>query len=704
MPLRPAPRTRQEGITLNTSLAPTAGQLAETRRARWHQDAQPLLTADTLREWIGTHGLVLYTPRPQFSAIPAASFAEVILGDAVPAPTLEQLQQPRALLARLIAEDSVVPLHLIGSPTGAGSEMPDFLASPALLPYIYTLRGDKTWKQPPVTSGASKVSPLALASFKLLTEKGRMTASELANELGNEVTEAAALRALTELWEHLRVLPVLQADGSATLWELTATRYTKQIKSGVNAGLPTALSALISLYLSQAILPTEEDVEVFLSPLASRSRLREVVRALTAARQLETVVIDGKTHLYVSGELPVFAPVAEPVPDDVDAHVVTTEGDASAAPAERIGKFVPSARKPFERREREDRPRRDDRGERRPPRRDSGSERERRPFRRDEQKPRFSADRPRPDFSRPWDEEKRERAARPARSFDGSAEERRSPRPRPDREGKPFVRRERDQRGERPAVRREDNRGERPAFRRDDNRGERPAFRRDESRGDRPALRRDDSRGDRPAFRRDDNRGERPAFRKDDSRGPRPPFRRDEGRGERPAFRKDDSRGPRPPFRKFDAPRGQFSKPRPEGTGFWEDRGTGEERPRRTSESKRPFSSGKSFGGGKKFGGSRPPFGDRPSGERKTFSGKKPFASRGEGSPERPKRFRTEGESAGAKRKPFTKSSGSAGRNQKSFSGKPAGKGGPFDKFMGNKKPFGKRGAPARKPREKPEE
>jgi len=672
---------------LNTSFAPTAGQLAETRRARWHHDAQPLLTTETLREWIGAQGLVLYTPRPQFSSIPVPTFAEVILGEAVPAPTLEQLEQPRALLARLIAEDSVVPLHLIGSPTGAGSEIPDFLASPALLPYIYTLRGDKTWKQPPVTSGAGKVSPLALASFKLITEKGRMTAAELANELGNEVTEAAALRALTELWEHLRVLPVLQADGSPTLWELTSTRYTKQIKSGVNAGLPAALSAFISLYLSQAILPTEEDVEVFLSPLASRSRIREVVNALTTARQLETVVIDGKTHLYISGELPVFAPVVEPAPDDIDAHVVTTEGDGAASPAERIGKFVPSARKPFERRER------DDRGDRRPPRRDSGAERERRPFRRDDQKPRFSADRPaartsdssRPDFTRPWDEEKRARAPRHAPTFEGSSHDRRSPRP--EREGRPFPRRDQDQRG------RDDNRGPRRTFRKDNSRAPRPAFRKDDSRGPRPAFRRDDSRGERPAFRGDDGRAERPAFRKEDSRGPRPAFRRDEGRSERP------------PFRKFDAPRsGKFSKPRPEGAGFREDRGTGQERPRRTSDSKRPFSPSKSFGGGKKFSSSRPPLGDRPAGERRSFSGSKPFSPRSEGASERPKRFRSEGDSDAAKRKPFTKSPAKGGQKEKNFSGKPSGKGGPFAKFMGNKKPFGKRGAPARKPRERSEE
>jgi hypothetical protein len=618
---------------------------------------------ETLRDWIVANGLALYTPRPQLSSTPAPSFAEVVLGEAVPSPTLEQLQQPRTLLARLIAEGAVIPLHLFGSPTGAGSETPDFLASPAVLPYIFTLRGDKTWKQPPVTSGAAKVSPLALASFRLLTDKGRMTAPELANELGNEVTEAAALRALTELWEHLRVLPVLQADGTATLWELTTTRYTKQIKSGVNAGLPTALSALISLYLSQAILPTEEDIEVFLSPLASRSRIREVVRALIAARQLDAVVIDGKSCFYVAGELPVFAPVAEPVPDDVDAFVVTTDGDTKT---ERIGKFVPSSRKPFEKHDREGRPRREAQGDRRPPRRDGSFERERRPFRRDEQKPRFSPDRPRtdqprqdrprPDFTRPWDEEKREREARRPRSFERSSEERRSPRPRPDRE-------------------------DRPPFRRDQNQGGQ------------------DRRGDRPTFRRDDSRGERPAFRKDHAPG------------ERPAFRRDNSRGERPAFRKFDAPRGKFSKPRSEGSSssFREERGRGEERPRRSTDSKRPFSPGKPFSGGKKFSDRKPSFGDRPSGERRSFTGRKPFAAGGEGTSERPKRFRPEGGPDAAKRKPFNKPAGKFSKKSPSFSGKPSsGKpprnAGPFDKFKGNKKPFGKRGAPARKPREKPEE
>ena len=236
----------RKGNTLSNSGTPTAGQLAASRLSQWHQDAQPILTTNMLRDWLNASGLVLFTPRQQQLPAPAPTFAEVVLGAANAAPTLAELEQPKLLLARLIADGGAIPLNLLGSPSGAGTETPDFIVSPLAFSYIFTLRGDKTWKQPPVTSGAGKVSPLALATYNLIVAKGQLAAAELANELGNEVTETAALRALTELWQHLRVLPIPQADGTATLWELATTRYTKQIKAGINAGQPTALSALIS--------------------------------------------------------------------------------------------------------------------------------------------------------------------------------------------------------------------------------------------------------------------------------------------------------------------------------------------------------------------------------------------------------------------------------------------------------------------------
>lgn len=632
---------------MNTSIVPTASQLAATRLALWHHDEQPLFTLDLLREWVNTCGLVLYSPRPHLAA-PAPTFVEAVLGSAKPSPTLQELEQPRILSARLIAEGAVIPLHLSGSPTGAGTETPDFLASAAVLSYIFTLRGDKAWKQPPVTSGAAKVSPLALATYNLLASKGRLTVTELASELANEVTEAATLRALTELWGHLRVLPVLQGDGSATLWELTTTRYSRQIKAGVNAGVPTALSALISLYLGQALLPLEEDVEIFLSPLAARSRIREVVRALIAARQLDSLVIDGKSRLYITDELPVFAPVPELAPAEGGTEAASLQDGAEVAA--RISKFAPSSRPPFEKRGREkqfvsEKDTKKTGTDRRPSRPRSDFERERRPFRRDgERRPveRSGEDRPsRPNFTRPWEEEKRDRATR-----------------------RPFSREDRGGEGFRPARPRFDREDKRSSF------GSRPF-----SGGPSGNRGRSDFK-DKPTFRRDkQDRPPRP--RGDFSDKPRFSRERDVEGGS------EQGRRSAPPFRKFDTPRERFRKPRPETQGF--DRAAkaegSETRPRRSFGPKKPFPSEKSFGdkrsfGPKKsFGGGRP---ERASGEFKRFnSGESKFAKKSFGKP--------------------------AGRPANKPDRAPA-DGRPFDKFKSKPKTFKKRSAPPRKGKSNPEE
>ena len=241
---------------------PTAAQLAETRQRQWHQQGEALLTMENLRSWINTAGLVLFVPRPQIVA-PAPSLVEAVLGEPVATPTIEQTTEARSLLARLVAEGLAVPLNLLGAGAGtvhagAPGDTPDFVASTAVFSYVFTLRGDKAWKQPPTTSGAFKVSPLALATHEALSQRGPLSAYDLTTEVGKEVTEAAVLRALGELWTHLRVLPLAQAGENATLWELTGARFTKQMKAGANAGQPSALSALISLYLGQAVVASED--------------------------------------------------------------------------------------------------------------------------------------------------------------------------------------------------------------------------------------------------------------------------------------------------------------------------------------------------------------------------------------------------------------------------------------------------------------
>jgi 23S rRNA pseudouridine2605 synthase len=295
-------------------------QLGAARATAWRQTGDPIVTLEAARDWINERGVVLFAPRASQLQAPAPSLVEATLGMANAAPTMAETEIARGLVSRLVGEGLALPLNLLSVP----GDSPDFVVSAQVFSYIFTMRGDKAWKQPPSTSGAVKVSPLGLRVYEVLTERGPMSAGELAQELGREVTEAAILRSLSELWSQLRVLPLLSQGEGSTLWELTSRRFTKAIKAGANAGQPTALSALVSLYLSQVLMATEEEITTFLSPLTARSRVREVLHALLGARQLETVALEGKTLLHIPGTLQMFGAVA-----GEEAAVI--EGEAVAA-------------------------------------------------------------------------------------------------------------------------------------------------------------------------------------------------------------------------------------------------------------------------------------------------------------------------------------------------------------------------------------
>jgi 23S rRNA pseudouridine2605 synthase len=296
-------------------------QLEAARASAWKQTGEPLLTLEATRDWVNERGLVLFAPRAQQLPAPAPSLVEATLGVAKSAPTLAETEVARGLVARLVGEGLALPLNLLGVP----GDSPDFVVSAQVFSYIFTMRGDKAWKLPPSTSGAVKVSPLGLKVYEVLAARGPVTAAELAQELGREVTEAAILRSLTELWSQLRVIPLLAQGEGSTLWELTSRRFTKAIKAGANAGQPTALSALVSLYLAQVFVATEEEVTTFLSPLTARSRVREVLHALVGARQLETVVLEGRTLLHIPGTLPAFGEVAADEPAEGEEPVAVVE-------------------------------------------------------------------------------------------------------------------------------------------------------------------------------------------------------------------------------------------------------------------------------------------------------------------------------------------------------------------------------------------
>ena len=280
----------------------TAEQLEASRAERMRQNGHGTLTLEDARTWIEETGFCLFLPRRQYSASVAPSFVEAVAGQRNATPDPKDILLAEELLVRLETDGVAVRLNLLGQ----AGEQPDFVVAAWVLPYVYALRGDRDWRRSPQLTGSRQVSQLAVQAYKLL-EQGDQTISKLTHELGREVTEAAVLRAITELWQQLRIIPVISAPGQSAQWQLLRQRYQKAIAEGASTSQVTAISVLASIYLQAVIAASMEEVEIFLAPLTARSKVREVLRGLVATRQVHTLSLGHAPHFYVAGTLPEFA-------------------------------------------------------------------------------------------------------------------------------------------------------------------------------------------------------------------------------------------------------------------------------------------------------------------------------------------------------------------------------------------------------------
>jgi hypothetical protein len=280
----------------------TSEQLESSRSERMRLDGHGALTLEDARTWIEETGLCLFLPKRQYSSSIAPSFVEAVAGKRDATPDREIVALAEELLVRLETDGVAVRLNLLGLP----GEAPDFVVASWVLPYVYALRGDRDWRRTPQLTGSRQVSQLAIEAYKLL-EAGDTTLAKLTHALGREVTEAAVLRAITELWQQLRIIPVVSAPGQAAQWQLLRLRFQKAIAEGASTSQVTAISVLASIYLQAVIAAGMEEVELFLAPLTARSKVREVLRGLVATRQVHTISLGHAPLFYVAGTLPEFA-------------------------------------------------------------------------------------------------------------------------------------------------------------------------------------------------------------------------------------------------------------------------------------------------------------------------------------------------------------------------------------------------------------
>jgi 23S rRNA pseudouridine2605 synthase len=286
-------------------LSLTVEQLEAARAERMRQNGHGAITIEDVRTWIEETGLCIFLPRSAQAGYTAPTFVEAVAGQRTTEPTLELIATAESLLVRLEAEGVAVRLNLAGQPHNQSGDQPDYVVASWVLPYIYALRGDRDWRRSPQLTGSRQVSQLAVLAAKQL-DSANMNASQIRDALGREVTETAVLRALHELWKQLRIIPVVPEVGKPALWQPLRQRFQKAIAEGASTSQVTAISVLASIYLQAVIAASMEDVELFLSPLTSRSKIREVVRGLAATRQVHTTAMGHAPMFYVAGTLPEF--------------------------------------------------------------------------------------------------------------------------------------------------------------------------------------------------------------------------------------------------------------------------------------------------------------------------------------------------------------------------------------------------------------
>jgi hypothetical protein len=268
------------------------------------QNGHGAISIEDVRTWIEETGLAIFLPRSAQAGFTAPTFVEAVAGERTTEPTLELIASSEALLVRLEAEGVAVRLNLAGQP----GDQPDYVVAGWVLPYIYALRGDRDWRRSPQLTGSRQVSPLAVQVAKHL-DTANLTALQLRDALGRETSETAVLRALHELWKQLRVIPIVPEVGKPAAWQPLRQRFQKAIAEGASTSQVTAISVLASIYLQAVIAASMEDVELFLAPLTSRSKIREVVRGLAATRQVHSTSTGHAPLYYVAGTLPDFPAV-----------------------------------------------------------------------------------------------------------------------------------------------------------------------------------------------------------------------------------------------------------------------------------------------------------------------------------------------------------------------------------------------------------
>jgi len=271
----------------------TDQQLQELRQKKWRVGGEPIRTVEDASEFIESVGFcTMYPLRP---SVLVPTFLGACVGNEVNLPTWQHaFADPRAqeateLMVRLLRTRGAFEANVFG-------ETP-FLVASSVFPFFYGLAGDRNPRQIPKLGPRSEYSPLAAHAFQAIQKDGPISKPALRDVLGGDLSEAALDRALNDLWSKLRITRVDYSREEGASWDVLFRWAPEPVREGMHLSVGVALSALISKYVDCVVAAEQSEVEEFFSHLVARSKAREAINALLAAREFSYVHIGGRAML-----------------------------------------------------------------------------------------------------------------------------------------------------------------------------------------------------------------------------------------------------------------------------------------------------------------------------------------------------------------------------------------------------------------------
>ena len=279
----------------------TEQELDQLRREKWHLHGHPIRTLEDARAYIESVGFCLMYPLRPPVLVP--TFIGAWAGSDERLPTWQHaFADPRAqeateLMVRLLRERAAYEANLF-------DENNNFLVAASVFPYFYALVGERNPRQAPKPGPRSEYSQLACDAFEVIRRQGPISKQKMVEALGGSISLAALDHALGELWSRLRITRVDYSSHEGSVWDVLYRWAPDAVREGIGTSVGEALSALISKYLDCVIAADQQELENFFGNFVSRSRVKEAVNALLAARELSFIHVGNRSLIQITPPKP----------------------------------------------------------------------------------------------------------------------------------------------------------------------------------------------------------------------------------------------------------------------------------------------------------------------------------------------------------------------------------------------------------------